>query len=64
MILFDLPLSTCRRFKKYTERARGVLDLACKATFFVYGSAFIFGITGADRMLGFAEKVGEDKIED
>lgn len=49
------------RFKKYTERARGVLDLACKATFFVYGSAFLFGITGVDRMLGFPRKVNEDK---
>ncbi|KAI5022323.1 hypothetical protein ZWY2020_059053 [Hordeum vulgare] len=49
------------RFKKYTERARGVLNLACKATFFVYASAFLFGITGADRMLGFPRKVREDK---
>uniref|UniRef100_A0A8I6X002 Transmembrane protein n=1 Tax=Hordeum vulgare subsp. vulgare TaxID=112509 RepID=A0A8I6X002_HORVV len=52
------------RFRKYTQMARGVLDLACKATFFVYGGAFLYGITGADRMLGFPRKVYEVKRED
>lgn len=52
-------------WKVYSKRARGVLDVACKATFFVYAGAFLLGITGTGRMLGLTSQVAsQDEIDD
>ncbi|KAF6986804.1 hypothetical protein CFC21_004524 [Triticum aestivum] len=51
------------RLQVYSQRARGVLDLACKVTLYVYGGAFLLDITGAGRMLGLGPEINEDNIQ-
>lgn len=48
---FDLSLYLYRSWKVYLQRTKDVLDIAAKATFFVYDSAFVLGITGTGKKL-------------